>query len=173
MKNHKNVELRLLLLIFGLVVTVGAQTVPSRPNRTPVLVSASSVTGGAAGADSYLNSAVPRSALSADGRYVLFQSDAREVVTDVHDGNFATCVFVHNRLNKKTTLVSVNRDGQMSGNGPSASPFISADGRFVAYESFAGDLVERDDNGLKDIFVRDLQKGVTRLVTVNRQGGAS
>ncbi|MGE0128901.1 MAG: TolB family protein [Blastocatellales bacterium] len=173
MKSHKLIVLVSLILSSIPAPPINAQSAPRRPGKAPVLISASGFTGGVAGADSYLNADSPRSSLSGDGRFVLFQSQAGDVVSDVSDGNFATDVFVRDRLLGKTILVSVNRDGTATGNGPSVAPRLSADGRFVAFESFAGDLIAGDDNGAKDIFVHDLQTGVTRLVTVNSAGQPS
>ena len=87
-------------------------------------------------------------------------------------------VFVRDLQLGTTTLVSVNRFGTGSGNNSSSfgrfgGP-ISADGRFVAFTSFASDLVANDTNGTtKDLFVRDLQLGTTTLVSVNRFGTGS
>jgi len=68
-----------------------------------------------------------------------------------------------------TTLVSLNTDGTQ-GNGGSVSPSISADGRYVAFVSFASDLVAGDTNGTWDVFVRDTQTGTTTLVSMNTDG---
>jgi Ca2+-binding RTX toxin-like protein len=71
-------------------------------------------------------------------------------------------------------LVSVNKDGTDSGNGDSSYYYsVSADGRFVAFQSDADDLVATDTNGTRDVFVRDLQSGVTILVSVNKDGTGS
>ena len=70
------------------------------------------------------------------------------------------------------TLVSVNLN-QQSGNGSCGVPVMSADGRHVAFLSRASDLVTNDFNTLNDVFVRDLQSGVTRLVSVNAAGTRS
>ena len=67
-------------------------------------------------------------------------------------------------------MASVNRAGTDSGNNGSFDPVISADGRFVAFFSEASDLVATDTNGSLDVFVRNLQKGTTTLVSVNRAG---
>ncbi len=57
-----------------------------------------------------------------------------------------------------TTLVSVNRAGTDSSNGVSYVPVISADGRFVAFESDASNqVIENDTNGTLDVFVRPVQ----------------
>ena len=69
--------------------------------------------------------------------------------------------------------MSVNRFGTGSGNSGSRDPRISADGRFVAFDSAASDLVANDTNGTNDVFVRDLQLGTTTLVSVNRFGTGS
>ncbi len=168
-----NRRITLLLLLVAVVLPVCGQQVPTRPGKTPVLVSASGYTSGAASSESYLNSVLPRSALSANGRFVVFQSDAPDLIADLRDGNAAPDIFLRDRQTNQSKLISVNRDGNASGNGSSSTPFLSADGRFVAFESSANDLVANDDNGLKDIFVRDAQTGVTQLVTVNTSGAAS
>lgn len=71
--------------------------------------------------------------------------------------------------NGVTTRVSINTD-RTQGNGESGAPSLSADGRFVAFESFASNLVSGDINGKNDIFVHDRQTGVTTRVSVNSNG---
>ena len=63
--------------------------------------------------------------------------------------------------------MSVNRNGTDGGNSGSFQQAISADGRFVAFQSDASDLVVTDTNGRADVFVRDLQKRTTTLVSVD------
>ncbi len=110
------------------------------------------------------------SVISADGRFVLFLSSASNLSTnDDGDGRFMD-VFLRNRTNNTTTLVSVNLTGVGGGNRHSVSPVISADGRFVAFESEASNLVANDTNGVSDVFVRDLQSGTTTLLSVNNSG---
>ena len=87
-----------------------------------------------------------------------------------NDRNGTFDVFVRDRAAGKTLLVSVNRDGTRSGNGASLAASISADGRFVAFESSAGDLVANDTNNAADVFVRDLVAGTTTLVSVALDG---
>ena len=60
--------------------------------------------------------------------------------------------------------------GGAQGNGSSLYPCISADGRFVAFESFATTLVSGDTNGDRDVFVRDRQSGTTERVSVDSRG---
>lgn len=68
-----------------------------------------------------------------------------------------------------TTRVSVASDGSQ-GNGRSFWPSISGDGRYVAFHSWAGNLVNGDTNGTSDVFVRDLQSGETRRVSISSEG---
>jgi hypothetical protein len=68
-----------------------------------------------------------------------------------------------------STRESVGRGGQQS-NGESFEPAISADGRFVAFRSWASNLVPRDTNGFPDVFVRDRMAKLTRRVSVGSGG---
>jgi Tol biopolymer transport system component len=120
-------------------------------------------TGGAEGnADSYTPS------ISADGRYVAFYSYAVNLVEG--DSNGKADVFIHDRQTGTTSRVSVKTDGS-EGNAVSYQPSISADGRYVAFSSLAGNLVDDDTNGKTDIFVHDRQTGTTARVSV-KTGGA-
>src|SRR5207237_5866041 len=69
-----------------------------------------------------------------------------------------------------TTLVSVNRAGTGGGNGTSWDAVISDDARYVAFASFADDLVDTDTNKNSDVFVRDLLTETTTLASVNGSG---
>jgi Tol biopolymer transport system component len=106
-------------------------------------------------------------ALSADGRYVAFASDATDLVGG--DTNSATDVFVHDRQAKTTVRVSVGPGGVQT-DQISAGPSISADGGVVAFVSSAHNLVPGDTNDVPDIFLRDLKTGTT--VAVRTGGGA-
>jgi Tol biopolymer transport system component len=68
-----------------------------------------------------------------------------------------------------TTRVSVSSTGAQ-GNGGSESPAFSADGRFVAFASYASNLVPGDTDGLADVFVRDRWTGTTTRVSVSSTG---
>jgi Tol biopolymer transport system component len=107
------------------------------------------------------------SSISANGRFVAFSSFATNLVDG--DLNGKLDVFVHDRQHATTTLVSVHSLGAQ-GDGHSLGPSISADGRFVAFESFASNLVEGDANGKKDIFVHDRKTGTTTRVSVDSDG---
>src|SRR6266446_5992680 len=118
------------------------------------------------------NSDSAGSVISADGRFVLFLSSANNLVTNDASGRFLD-VLLRNRTNNTTTLVSVSLNGTGGGNGHSVSPVISADGRYVAFESEAANLVANDTNGVSDVFVRDLQSGTTTMLSVNSSGAGA
>jgi Tol biopolymer transport system component len=107
-------------------------------------------------------------ALSADGRYVAFTSDASNLVPG--DTNGTSDVFVRDRLARRTWRVSVGADGQ--GNSFSGGAAISADGRYIAFDSNASNLVRRDTNRSVDVFVRDIVAGITWRVSVGAAGQA-
>ncbi len=107
--------------------------------------------------------------LSADGRYVVFESEATNLVPG--DGNNANDVFVHDRDTGLTTRASVGAAGEA--NAGSFLPFISGNARFVAFGSAASNLVDGDDNGDTDVFVRDLVAGTTERVSVGPPGPAA
>ena len=105
--------------------------------------------------------------MTPDGRYVVFQSDATNLAGT--DTNLSTDVFRHDRQTGQTVRVSIGRNGAQA-NGNSWYPAISADGRYVAFQSMAGNLVAGDTNGQMDAFVRDMQAGVTTRVSVSATG---
>jgi len=108
------------------------------------------------------------SALSADGRFVAFQSSASNLVSG--DTNGRADVFVHERSTGITTRVSLGSTGAEA-DGDAGNPTLSADGRFVAFDSWAENLVAGDDNQTADVFVRDRKKGKTRRVSLGENGG--
>src|SRR5437867_5161672 len=110
------------------------------------------------------------SVISADGRFVLFLSSASSLSTNDDGGHRFVDVFLRDRTNHTTTLVSVNQTGTGGGNGHSVSPVLSTDGRYVAFESEASNLIVNDTNNASDVFVRDLVTGTTTLISV-RSGG--
>ncbi len=105
--------------------------------------------------------------ISADGRFVAFSSLATNLVAN--DTNGFADVFVRDRLSGTTERVSVATGGA-AGNANSLTPSISADGRYVAFESFASNLVGSDSNGTWDVFVRDRQAGTTERASVDSSG---
>jgi Tol biopolymer transport system component len=106
-------------------------------------------------------------AISADGRYVAFFSIAGNLVAG--DTNSAFDIFVHDRQTGTTEVASVDSTGTLA-NASSEFPALSADGRFVEYNSFASNLVAGDVNGTSDVFVHDRQTGTTEMVSVDSSG---
>jgi Tol biopolymer transport system component len=108
------------------------------------------------------------SSISADGRYVAFASWANNLAPG--DTNRTNDVFVHDRQTGMTDRGSVNSSG-VGGNSYSLHPSISADGRYVAFESLSDNLVPGDTNGISDVFVHDRETAVTERVSVDSLGG--
>ncbi|HJU35918.1 MAG TPA: hypothetical protein VJ716_00680 [Gaiellaceae bacterium] len=120
--------------------------------------------------------------ISSDGRYVAFDADTALAAGDT---NSKRDVYVHDLLTGRTTRVSVDSAGNQaddhsdnfglggieSGGVSDGGPEISADGRYVTFESTATDLVAGDTNGAADVFLHDLQTGVTTRVSVDGAGG--
>jgi Tol biopolymer transport system component len=105
--------------------------------------------------------------ISADGRYVVFESAATNLIPgDMHQ---IGGVFLHDRQTRETTRISITYDGTQA-NGGSGQPSVSADGRYVAFMSWATNLVPGDTNGAGDIFVHDRQTGQTSRVSVSSNG---
>ena len=109
-----------------------------------------------------------RPAISADGRYVAFASSATNLVKG--DRNSVPDVFVRDRVAGTTERVSV-ASRKVQGNGDSSDPAISADGRFVAFASFADNLVPGDTNFTSDVFVVDRNGGAPQRVSLSNTGG--
>jgi archaellum component FlaF (FlaF/FlaG flagellin family) len=106
-------------------------------------------------------------AISADGRVVAFTSSANNLVSA--DSGAGTQVFAHDMLKGTTELVSIGTGG-VSANDESDQPSISGDGRYVAFESAASNLVPDDTNNAQDVFVRDRRTATTELVSVSSSG---
>src|SRR5439155_23930792 len=123
--------------------------------------------GGAASDGTEGNAASAGATLSADGRFVAFHSAATNLVAG--DTNATNDVFVHDRQTGITERVSVASDGTQ-GNKASSYPALSADGRFVAFDSDATNLVAGDTNGTTDVFVHDRQTGTAQRVSVGSGG---
>jgi len=102
-----------------------------------------------------LNSSQP--SISADGRFVAFASEASNLVAGDSSDPLSD-IFLYDRTTDTTQKVTVG------GNDDSRSPTISGDGRFIAFESRAGNLVAGDTNGSFDIFVYDTLTDTTELL---------
>jgi Tol biopolymer transport system component len=110
------------------------------------------------------NFASQRSAISADGHFVAFESVASNLVTG--DTNVASDVFIRSRVLGTTQRVSVSASGAQ-GDNHSFNPALSADGRYVAFRSSATNLVAGDTNAVADIFVRDRLSATTERISVS------
>ena len=108
--------------------------------------------------------------LSADGAIVVFSSKASNLVPG--DTNFVLDIFEHDRQVGTTKRISFGVSGAES-NGDSRHPRLSADGRYVAFESTASNLVSGDTNNRNDIFVHDRQSGATTRVSLGELGTQS
>src|SRR6185503_12898920 len=109
--------------------------------------------------------------VSANGRFVAFESFSFNIVPDGSNGR--KDIFHRDLQTGVTTLISLNISGTGGGNDDSQNPAISADGRYVAFESRANNLVANDNNTWSDVFVHDMQTGITTLVSVNSAGTGS
>ena len=107
------------------------------------------------------------STVSADGRYVVFESNA-DLVPEKMSSSYD--VYLRDRVLNTTTRISVNVAGDEA-NGSSGGSAISANGKFVAFHSAATNLVAGDTNDQEDVFVKDLTTGVVDRVSV-ATGGA-
>lgn len=103
-------------------------------------------------------------AISADGRFVAFSTESDNLVAN--DRNQKGDAFVRDRLTGKVSLVSVSSSGKQ-GNALSAATAISADGRYVAFDTHADNFVKTDTNGTVDSYVHDRVSGKTQRVSLN------
>lgn len=135
-----------------------------RPAQETKLVSV----GEAGKGDEAANAGSSRPSISEDGNVVAFASEASNLVAG--DTNSTSDVFAYERGNSSLELVSVGEEGEPA-SGPSSSgdtPAVSEDGRYVAFSSFASNLVERDF-APRGVFVRDRTEG--RTTRESRGGG--
>lgn len=105
--------------------------------------------------------------ISGDGRYVAFSSVADNLVEV--DTNNLEDVFVHDRVTGQTKRVSVSEKG-VQGNAMALNPVISGDGRYIAFDSDADNLVPDDVNGYGDVFVYDRKTGQIELASIAADG---
>ena len=131
-------------------------------NTTTLVSRASGVAGEGADAVSL------RPDISANGRYVVFVSDADNLSSGAN--GTVTNVFRRDLQTNETTLVSITYDNTAGANGSCSEPSISADGRYVAFGSHATNLSPDDLDGPEDIFRRDIQEGTTTLVSFGLLG---
>lgn len=110
--------------------------------------------------------------ISGNGRFVAFHSrtDPARLVPGAASGGPANNVFVFDLQSGSVALASQNAGNTATGNSESSSASISGDGRFVAFESLAGDLVAGDTTNGLDVFLRDMQTGATEALSLRPDG---
>jgi Tol biopolymer transport system component len=128
-----------------------------RASQSTILVSVNA-TGTGGGSDD----SIPRG-ISTNGQFVLFESASSDLVAGVT--NQVNNVFVRDVVNGVTILVSTGLNGTAA-SGASRHAVMTPDGRYVAFSSDATNLVADDTNGIADVFVRDLQQGITVLASL-------
>lgn len=109
--------------------------------------------------------------MSDDGRYIVFSSFATNLTGDT-DNNGTFDIFMRDTLTNTTTLIS-KAGGTSAGNaanGLSTKPVLSADGKYIAYESKATDILASDSDAISDIYRYNIQADSTQLVSVNSSG---
>ena len=106
-------------------------------------------------------------AISADGSYVVYESQASTLVPG--DSNNAWDIFLYDRLNNTTQRVSTTAQGGQA-NGSSYRAVINGDGSVIAFYSSASNLVAGDRNDADDVFVLERNSGVVERVSVSAQG---
>ncbi|MFN0006462.1 MAG: TolB family protein [Planctomycetota bacterium] len=106
--------------------------------------------------------------ITPDGRFVAFHSDAPLAPNDACCGGD---VYVRDRQNGTTQRVSLNSSGGVGGGPTNSRAAISADGRYVAFESLATNLAPTDANGWTDVFLRDRSTGTTTQLSLDPSGG--
>lgn len=109
-------------------------------------------------------------AVSQDARYVAFGSTATNLVFAPLDTNGAGDIYLRDRVLGTTELVSISNGGGSATGGDSRFAAISDDGRYVAFQSLANDLVPNDTNGNWDIFLRDRVLAITTRISVSSNG---
>jgi hypothetical protein len=105
--------------------------------------------------------------ISSDGRFVAFHTSATNLVPG--DTNGSDDVFVRDLQTNTTERVSLS-SSDAEANSSSSLPSISSDGRFVAFYTWATNLVPGDTNGSDDVLVRDLQTNTTERVSLSSSG---
>lgn len=117
------------------------------------------------------NAACTKPRISADGRFVAFETAASNLVVLAIDSNGLPDVYRHDRSTATTFLVSARNGSDFAGNGASSEADLSADGQIVVFRSAATDLVAGDTNSLDDVFVRDVAGRATTRASLNSSGG--
>jgi Tol biopolymer transport system component len=164
---------RLVVVVVLLLLTIGDVGFAADAQSLQLVPTPDASQGASAAGNG--DSSVP--IVSPDGRYVLFASTANNLFADAATNPIPSQfpahlnVFLRDRLNGTTALVSWNRSGTGGGNGDSVPAGISTNGRYALFESSASDLLAGDTNNTSDVFMRDLANGTTLLVSVSTNNG--
>jgi Tol biopolymer transport system component len=112
-----------------------------------------------------------QAAISSDGRFVAYASEATNLIGPSKDTNAVSDVFLHDTVTGQTSRVSVDSASNEAG-GASSEPTLSGDGGVVAFTSEADDLLGPggDTNAVADIFVHETGNGVTERVSIGPGG---
>src|SRR5450432_1304155 len=157
-----------VFFIFALCVALSS---PAAPLQLVSAVDSASTPPAGAGGDSW------RPIITPDGRFVLFASRANNLVLSGTSSPFLNQVppkmnvFLRDRTNGTTVLVSINFNGTGPGTGDSIPTALSTNGQFALFESAASDIMLGDTNNATDIFLRDLVNGTNQLISVGTDGG--
>lgn len=111
------------------------------------------------------------SAVSDDGRFVAFSTEATNILPDDANGPVRDVVLRDLEPPGATILISQSSDGEQ-GDGDSDNPSVSSDGTYVAFDSVSTNLHELDSNGVSDVFLRDRSTGTTHLISIGDDGAA-
>ncbi|MGH2541494.1 MAG: TolB family protein, partial [Ardenticatenaceae bacterium] len=149
-----------VLALGALVLLIGWTPVAAQGSGSTTRVSVASD-----GAQSNGDASLP--AISVNGRFVAFRSSADNLVSG--DTNQGLDIFVHDQLTGETTRASLSSSGTQ-GNSLSDDPALSGSGRYVAFHSYASNLVSGDTNRNYDVFTHDRVTGQTTRVSVNSAG---
>jgi Tol biopolymer transport system component len=106
--------------------------------------------------------------ISADGNFVVFSTSATNLDGADTNGGVADC-YLYDRAEDSIELVSLGPDGQV-GDTESREPVVSADGRYVAFTSYAHNFAADDDNDSCDVFLRDRYLNTTVTISVTQDG---
>ncbi|MCA9200053.1 MAG: PD40 domain-containing protein, partial [Planctomycetales bacterium] len=111
--------------------------------------------------------------ISNDGSTVLFRSNAPDLLVGINGGN--NHLYAWDRETEEIDLITINRDNDGLANSTMATSSrevsLSGTGRFVAFRSNATNLVDLDDNGIDQIYLRDRELQTTTMVTIDFFGG--
>jgi hypothetical protein len=149
----RNISVFLIILLFSFVNTPLTYAYPSYPEMVSV---ASDGTHGNLISDE-------KPTINTDGRYIAFTSGATNLVSG--DTNGKRDIFLRDLAADTTERISVASD-ETEGNDHAYEQSISDDGRYVAFTSYASNLVTGDSNSVRDVFLRDRTAGTTERISI-------